>query len=683
VATSEIRHGGGLAGLAQLVAELGDPTAITLDVVTRLIVDPPAAVSAIAPKTSEVKRIFDLITADSRADYLATAARCQTEGMATTIVTFNDDTRARLDLVDLTEELGLQVALLSPATSEAETEAVRAETSFRPAVSGVLTTSANGMIAGAEDVLCELFSWDANALAGTTALESIHPDDYGDVLLRWAEMLDDPGRAVHIRTRTTRGDGSWGWTDLVACYRPERPEDSACEIVMVDVNNEIRALAMLRDQARRDPLTGLANRRSATQRLESLSGPSAVIFADLVGFKRINDALGHKAGDALLTQIAPRIVGEVRPRDLVARIGGDEFVVISEGCASVEEAVAIAERLIAAIAQPTLVNGRLAHVSASVGVAHSLGEVDGDVLLNRADHAMYVAKRSATPHAVVFDAEMAAAMERTAQLGELLRTNPGIPGLAAAGLDLQYQPIVSALQGRAIGAEALLRWTTPNGAVLPAEIAIATIVAEGRVHDLAVWSITSALDHLVQIKRGAGLTNFNVSVNLSADQLTTPNLVGIIATQLELHEVSPDELTLELSEANRVGKVEGAGEVLAALATLGVGLSLDDFGTSWSRFDQLLEIDATSLKLARSVTRTVEHPRSEALIGGLVDIARRMELTVVADGVETADDARWLSEIGVDLHQGWLHSPAIPHEDLAAALASGAFSTPSIEPFGR
>ena len=431
-----------------------------------------------------------------------------------------------------------------------------------------------------------------------------------------------------------------------------------------------RAEADARRRALTDTLTGLPNRDLFRDRLTAAlararrGAPApAVLLLDFDQFKVLNDSLGHHAGDALLRAIAPRLRGALRATDTVARLGGDEFVVLADAAGDEDTALELAERLEAAIAAPVEIGEATLHTSASIGVALATRVSDADSLLRDADAAMYAAKRRGRGRVEVFGAPLRDEALRRLELEQDLRR-----AVDKGELHLEYQPVRDLAGGPVFGCEALLRWTHPvHGAVSPAEF-IAVAEESGQILSIGRWALRTACAEAAGWPGDAC-----VGVNLSARQLTDPDLRRHVTEALRDAGLPPERLVLEITESVLVEHDEGPLEVLAELRAMGVLISLDDFGTGYSSLSYLRRIPLDSVKFDRAfVSDLGKEPSAAALIEAVVRMAHALGLRVVAEGIETAEQQQALRRLGADLAQGWHLGRPARADAIAAWLAAGA-----------
>ncbi len=425
----------------------------------------------------------------------------------------------------------------------------------------------------------------------------------------------------------------------------------------------------LSHQALHDPLTGLPNRTFFLERLElSLSGHGegqvAVLFVDLDGFKLINDSLGHGAGDALLVEAGRRITGALRAEDTAARLGGDEFAIICTASTPARAAEQVARRLIASLADPFSIDGREVAITASVGIAAERGSAES--LLRDADLAMYQAKTSGKNTYVTFSGEMDAGIGSHVELTHAIRD-----ALAAGQFVLHYQPIVELSDARVIGAEALLRWQHPERGMLAPSLFIPMLEHTGQIKTVGRWVLGEACRQMAawQAELGTDAPRY-VSVNLSVHQLAEADIVGEVRAALEHAGLSPESLVLELTETAIMRDIEWGARRLAALKELGVRIAIDDFGTAYSSLQYLQELPVDVLKIAKPFIDGLTARDEEAVVPrAIAELGHRLRLDMVAEGIEQAEQAERLQELGCPYGQGFLFSRPVPPDELSTLLS--------------
>jgi diguanylate cyclase (GGDEF)-like protein len=424
--------------------------------------------------------------------------------------------------------------------------------------------------------------------------------------------------------------------------------------------------------AMHDPLTGLANRALMQDRLEHALAPrrarhNAVLLLDLDDFKAVNDVFGHGAGDAVLTEVARRLESCVRPADTVARLGGDEFVVLMEDVDGCPDAVAVAGRLLSAMAEPVRWGSERFEIGGSVGITLSEG-ADGrgpGELLRDADIAMYVAKAGGKNRYEVFEPGM---RDRVVAHNELVRD------LRRAVIDgelrLHYQPQVDLRSGDVTGVEALARWERGERGLVSPERFIPVAESTGMIGLIDDWVLREACRQL-RAWDDAGLGQLRMSVNVSARRLTTGDLAERIAEYAQEWGVDPARLELEVTETVAVGPGTGAAESIRNVRALGVHVAIDDFGMGHSSLSRLQEFPLERLKIDRSFVAPLGAGTARGSIAdAMITLGHSLGLEVVAEGVEEADQMAALRELGCRTAQGFLFGRPVPPQEIEHLLRS-------------
>jgi|HubBroStandDraft_1064217.scaffolds.fasta_scaffold36024_2 diguanylate cyclase (GGDEF)-like protein len=432
----------------------------------------------------------------------------------------------------------------------------------------------------------------------------------------------------------------------------------------------------------RDRLTGLLSRETLLARIEETIARAAaqprqsfaLLFIDLDGFKLVNHAYGHEAGDDLLRQVAERIrtvsraadaVLPVTPGNAAARLGGDEFVVVLEQLGRREDGQAAAERLLAALATDYWIQGTRIVISASIGLVHSDGGYrNASDLLRDADAAMYAAKAAGRGCCAVFDSSMTQRIRLRVDTERELRT-----AIDAQQLALVYQPIVSLHSGAVTGIEALVRWQHPVKGTIPPAQFLPIAVESGLIKPIGEWVANKACSDFVRLRRqmGEAAPEF-VSVNVSRRQLGDSALPAKLAEILRDTTLEPRHLHLEITESELVMDFAVARQTLEAIKGLGIGLSVDDFGTGYSSLASLHEFPIDIFKLDKSFMassmRSAQGPALIAVAHAMILLARNINVRVVAEGVETAEQLALLQSLQCDMAQGYFLGRPMPIEAL-------------------
>jgi diguanylate cyclase (GGDEF)-like protein/PAS domain S-box-containing protein len=516
------------------------------------------------------------------------------------------------------------------------------------------------------------------ALVGLPFWELVHPEDVAAVRDEFVRVLalghSDEG--VLLRCRIATSDG---WIDTESTLGDLRGDPSVAGVVITtrDVTERTALEAQLRVLAWQDALTGLANRTLLHERVEhalaqrrTVRQPLGLLLIDLDGFKPVNDTHGHAVGDALLVQVAQRLLQEVRVGDTVARLGGDEFAILLEDrgdCGLRKGGLEVAERLLTALSTPFLVDGRELTIGASMGLTIAAAGTSADDFVRQADFAMYASKDAGRGRITVFGPTLAAASTRRAEIAQCLGA-----ALSAGDLHLEYQPVVDITTGTVTGAEALARWNHPTwGAVPPSEF-VAVAERTGHIAQLGHWALLTAAREAARWE--AAGHEIGVAVNVSVRQLGL-EFVTEVASVLEQTALSPHLLTLEITESVLVDD-ERTLVSLQSLKALGVRLSLDDFGTGWSSLAYLRRLPVDVLKLDGSFVAGLGAAQADAVSRTIVQLATDLGLEVVAEGVETVVQRDILRGMGCRSAQGWLYGAAGPPEALFRTLPTGTVPQP-------
>jgi diguanylate cyclase (GGDEF)-like protein/PAS domain S-box-containing protein len=558
---------------------------------------------------------------------------------------------------------------------------------FEGAAVGMGIADVNGAIVDVNQALADMLGYSIAELRRINVRQFAHPEDSPDTWGSFAAI----GRGERNQSRREkpflRKDGSTIYTDMTTSLLRDRDGRPRYLVsIMQDVTERRQLYARLRHQALHDPLTGLPNRRLLLERIAELVDVGApgrrvgLCYIDLDGFKVFNDTLGHDVGDRLLFAVAERIHGCVSGLGhLVARIGGDEFVVLVTDSTGTEQVVAVAEAVLAALDSPVRIDDQELSISASIGIVER--PVAGTTvaeMMKAVDITLSWAKSDGKRRWALFDPDRHA--HKVARY-TLSTTMPA--ALERGEFVVEYQPLVRLSDAVVVGAEALVRWQHPQfGRLLPGRF-IEVAEETGLIVPLGQWVIEEACRCAGewQIDRADGQPF--VSVNLAVRQLQDPTIVAMVGRFLEQAGLDPDKLQLELTESAVMATAGEPLETLRKLAAMGVRIAIDDFGTGYSNLAYLCDLPVHTLKLAGSFIdglgcRQRSDPAKERIVATLIRLAHGLGLTATAEGVETADQAERLRELRCDLAQGWYFARPGPACDIGGrAVAALVPNAPS------
>ncbi len=549
---------------------------------------------------------------------------------------------------------------------------------FKHSESGLLVCKPDGSVLLASPVAEELFG------VGPEALQSTHVSDWLQPLVaQGGADGSSPFQSGQWETVARRSDGSTFPAEVTVS---ETQLDGQVQWIVIarDISDRKLTQERLMVLANFDSLTGLPNRSLFRDRLAQAmarsrrSGvPMVLMFLDLDNFKVINDSLGHAVGDQLLCQVARTLESCLRVSDSVARgggggddavtvsrLGGDEFTVIAEGVAGADDAALLARRILDALEAPLLMLDTEVHVSASIGISmFPSDDTDLDGLVRHTDMAMYRSKAMGRGIYSFYSHELSAEVAARLALENDLRR-----ALERHEFALYYQPKFHLGSGTVTGVEALIRWHSPGRGLVPPDRFIGVLEDSGLILPVGAWAIRTACAELAAWDR-AGAPRLSLAVNLSARQFKQPFLARFIADALSDAGIAPQRLELELTESLLLEDSEHNRGVLAALAAMGVRVAIDDFGTGHSSLSYLKRFDIDTLKIDRSFVTELPHDAEDGAIAtAIVAMGHSLHMKVVAEGVETIEQAEFLLGLGCDEIQGYLISRPLPAEQFQAWL---------------
>ncbi|HEX5118746.1 MAG TPA: EAL domain-containing protein [Pseudonocardiaceae bacterium] len=586
----------------------------------------------------------------------------------------------------LADQQAIHLAVLD-ARSEAEAALRASEAKFRAmftdAAIGIGIADRTGRIVEANTALLRMTGTTRPAVLASNVRDFIHPDDQADGLWDPFErvMLGELDH-YQVEKRLCRPDGGWVWAHVTcSLVRGDDGLPQFAVAVMEDVTERHALSERLRYQATHDPLTGLPNRSLFLDRLARVfasardgdgRGRVGMCYLDLDGFKVINDSLGHAVGDRLLVSVARRLDEAVAGRGrLVARMGGDEFVVLAEGTSGTDDVVGIARTVLDALRAPVRIGGHELTVTASIGVVERplAGTTSAD-LVRDADITQYWAKADGKGRWRVYDPE-----RNAHEVGRFTLSAALPAAMDREEFFVEYQPLVRMRDEKTVGVEALVRWMHPDLGRLGPDRFIDLAEETGLIVPLGRWVLQAACRQARSWLDRFGSDAPFVSVNLAVRQSREPGIVEDVLAVLRETGLPPRQLQLELTESAIMGTADEPLEALRRLADEGVRIAIDDFGTGYSNLAYLRHLPVTELKIAGSFVEGLRpadrtDPVDAQIVATLVTLAHALGLTVTAEGVETPEQARRLRRIGCDSAQGWLYARPGSPDDLEAHLRS-------------
>ena len=497
---------------------------------------------------------------------------------------------------------------------------------------------------------------------GDLFVKLLHPEDRQRVL-EAHEHTHSTHEPLNTEYRLKARDGHYVWIrDAGVVVMDDDDVPLYLQGYLLDISPEREAEEALRRQALYDPLTGLANRTHFNDRLgraiaavRSPGEKTAILFADVDGFKGVNDRFGHHIGDAVLCALGDRLQGVIRAADTAARLGGDEFAVIVERVTDAADVSIVAQRIHEVLAQPIEIDGRRLSVETSIGI--SVGD-DPAELLKEADAAMYRAKSQPGFGFAFYDPELdKAAVIRFRRIGELGEA------LERDQLRLHYQPIVSLATGEIEGYEALLRWQHPELGLLPPDEFIPLAEGSGLIVPVGRWVLREACMYASKLARGEGRA-IEIAVNVSARQLQHPDFVSHVEEALEASKLPPERLVLEITESVLIDTSD-VDVRLALLRAKGIKIALDDFGTGYGSLVYLQRLPIDIVKIDRSFTADIDEDEGgRALLNAIVGFGTAVGARLVAEGIERSEQDAVVHDLGVQNGQGFHYGRPAPTTEL-------------------
>lgn len=525
-----------------------------------------------------------------------------------------------------------------------------------------------------------ILGYKPEEMIGKNAFEFIHPDDISKSFNSFNYLIQNLGAIVRVESRFRRKDGSWCFLESTGSNLLAEPSVKGIVINSRDITDRKVAEEQLVYEAFHDVLTGLPNRALFMNRLRHAVEYSkrhsdhlfAVLFLDLDRFKFINDSLGHTFGDQLLIVIAQRLTECLRPTDIAARFGGDEFIILLEDIQDIRDTVRVAERIQEKLILPITLSEQEIFTTVSIGISLSAtGYEQPEDLLRNADIAMYQAKARGKARYEIFNTDMHVQIVERLQLENDLRR-----GIERQEFQVYYQPIVSLKTGRITGFEALVRWLHPEqGIVLPEEF-IPTAQETGLIIQIDEWVLREACHQTQhwQERFKSDSPNLSeqpltISVNLCSSRFSQQKLLGHINQVLESTGLDAQSLKLEITESVIMEKGENATVMLKQLRNLGIQLAIDDFGTGYSSLGRLQHFPINELKIDQSfVSGSGVEEGNLDIVETIVTLARKLNVDVTAEGVETLEQLQKLRELKCEYGQGYFFSEPLESKAVDALI---------------
>ena len=541
-------------------------------------------------------------------------------------------------------------------------------------------TDLDGRITYVNDPFCVISGYSRDELLGQNhrILNSgYHPSEF--FVDMWSTIAQ--GRVWKGEVCNRAKDGSLYWVDSTMVPLLDEATGRVRRYVSIrfDVSEKLRLLHTLQWRVGHDVLTGLPNRAFLSDLLNQALDfsrreaiPLAVCMLDLDGFKAVNDGYGHASGDMLLVEVAARLRTIMRGEDVVARLDGDEFVLILRYVHDAEELHAALQRVLGAISAPYSILGQTIHVDASIGVTlFPADDEDADTLLRHADQAMYLAKQSGRNRFHLFDVSLDQEVKATHQTVALIRQ-----ALANGEFRLAYQPKVNMRTGRVVGFEALMRWQHPHEGLLQPQAFLPLVAQTDVIIDIGEWVIDRVMAQMQAWGRAGH--EWPVSLNIAARHFQRGDFVERLRALLMRHaEVPPHMLDLEIIESVAIENIQRVSQCLQDCQTLGVRFSLDDFGTGYSSLSYLKRLPSQTIKIDRSFVRDILHDQDDlALTTAVIGLARAFGREVIAEGLESAEHGRLLMSLGCDVAQGYFIARPMSADEVPAWVE--AFEPPAL-----
>jgi len=553
---------------------------------------------------------------------------------------------------------------LQKTTQQLEREQAFNDSILKNAAEGILVVDHHGLIQYNNPAIAQFITAETPTLQGRHFCELIASPtsetnwQQSHIYRHWQQK-----QVYHLREAALHTNG--GTLPVALSCAPLPYPQQAMVIIVRDISVELDLKARLEELIVTDPLTGLLNRRGFHMAVDNVLARArrkgegfSVIYLDLDGFKRVNDSMGHAAGDELLRYVGRQLKSGLRRYDMLARIGGDEFTILLDGLGNSEDAGRVVEKLLQLVSQNHQIGGEDFSINASAGIAcYPQAGQDAESLLLAADMAMYEAKQSGGKRYHFHSPQMTERVHARLRLEQRLRQ-----AVERRHFSLLYQPQFALQSGQLRGFEALLRWTdgNPDGAT-PAQF-IPLLEETHLIHPLGQWVFEESFEHLLMLRQHLG-ESIVISINVSPLQFAQPQLVETLETLLQRHAIAATQVEIEVTESTLMRDMDVTQRQLSQLRELGVKIALDDFGTGYSSLAYLRHFDIDTLKIDRLfISNMLKSQRDAAVVRTIIDLGHHLDMEIIAEGVETRQEREWLVQQNCTTMQGWLAAPALPLE---------------------
>ncbi|HSI94865.1 MAG: EAL domain-containing protein [Methylophilaceae bacterium] len=554
----------------------------------------------------------------------------------------------------------------------------RSEEHFRKAFDfapvGMALIGLDGAFLQMNSALCKLLGYDQAELAAIYQTDLTHPADRKIEQGRLAELLSGNVSTVQFEKRYLPKNGTDLWT-LVSVSLLSQGEAPMCYLYQIhDLTESKNSEYQLSRMAHFDTLTGLANRSRLLDEANDhilvakrQNTRLAIVFLDLDHFKEVNDSLGHEAGDLLLQEVGSRLKTAVRETDCVSRFGGDEFVLLLPNIQTPEDVSSVVNKILIDFKRPVMLEGQSVVIGTSMGV--SLYPEDGQdakTLLRCADSALYQAKAEGRNNVQFYRAELTARIEQRFKLEKELRH-----GIEHGEFELYYQPIIALNDNKDICAEALIRWHHPQHGLLQPDAFIPFAEETGLIVPIGDWVIATACAEAARWQQAG--KPISVSINISARQFKTGNLVEKLTAALAESGLSPSLLCLEITEQFLLHDTEHNMDLIAELKAMGLKIAIDDFGIGYSSLSYFKRFGPAQIKIDRSfISGVIDDAEDAAIVRAIIAMAKSLNVQLVAEGVETVEQLAFISKEGCDKAQGFLYASPVPAADFRRTWVEAA-----------